>query len=134
MRLSVIMFDWLAYIPSLLLFIWTWQPHRSKRTQHRSLLTLIFQPSLLLIDFGHFQYNSVMLGWFFFIDGGFATHIPTCLGLTLLAMDFFAMGEDAIGAFCFVLSLGFKQMALYYAPAIGSYLLAKCLYLGTVKG
>jgi len=49
-------------------------------------------------------------------------------------MDFFAMGEDAIGAFCFVLSLGFKQMALYYAPAIGSYLLAKCLYLGTVKG
>jgi alpha-1,3-glucosyltransferase len=49
-------------------------------------------------------------------------------------MDSFAVGEDAIGAFCFVLSLGFKQMALYYAPAIGSYLLAKCLYLGAVKG
>jgi alpha-1,3-glucosyltransferase len=29
-----------------------------------------------------------------------------------------------------VLSLGFKQMALYYAPAIGSYLLARCLFLG----
>jgi len=25
-------------------------------------LTLLFQPALLLIDFGHFQYNSVMLG------------------------------------------------------------------------
>lgn len=57
-----------------------------------------------------------------------------CSGLTLLSMDFFAMGEDAVGAFCFVLSLGFKQMALYYAPAIGSYLLARCLHLGTVKG
>lgn len=45
-------------------------------------------------------------------------------------MNFFANGQDLIGAVCFVLSLGFKQMALYYAPAIGSYLLAKCLYLG----
>ena len=27
-------------------------------------LTLILQPALLLIDFGHFQYNSVMLGKF----------------------------------------------------------------------
>lgn len=39
-----------------------------------------------------------------------------------------------MGAFFFVLSLGFKQMTLYYAPAIGSYLLAKCLYLGPFEG
>ena len=26
---------------------------------------LLTQPALLLIDFGHFQYNSVMLGQFF---------------------------------------------------------------------
>ncbi len=56
------------------------------------------------------------------------------LGLSLLAMDFFAEGQDTLGALCFVLSLGFKQMALYYAPAIGSYLLAKCLCLGPAKG
>lgn len=56
------------------------------------------------------------------------------LGLTLLAMDSFAEGQDALGALCFVLSLGFKQMALYYAPAIGSYLLAKCLCLGPAEG
>lgn len=29
-----------------------------------ALLTLLFQPALLLIDSGHFQYNSVMLGTF----------------------------------------------------------------------
>jgi len=51
-------------------------------------------------------------------------------GFTLLAMNFFATGHDLIGAMFFVLSLGFKQMALYYTPAIGSYLLAKCLFLG----
>jgi alpha-1,3-glucosyltransferase len=39
-----------------------------------------------------------------------------------------------MGAIFFVLSLGFKQMTLYYAPAIGSYLLAKCLYLGPIEG
>ena len=55
-------------------------------------------------------------------------------GFTLLAMNFFATGQDILGAVCFVLSLGFKQMALYYAPAIGMYLLAKCLYLGPSEG
>lgn len=55
-------------------------------------------------------------------------------GFTLLALNFFATGQDLIGAVCFVLSLGFKQMALYYAPAIGTYLLAKCLYLGPYEG
>ena len=39
-----------------------------------------------------------------------------------------------MGAFFFVLSLGFKQMTLYYAPAIGSYLLAKCLYFNSFEG
>lgn len=57
-----------------------------------------------------------------------------CPGLTLLALNFFATGQDLIGAVCFVLSLGFKQMALYYAPAIGTYLLAKCVYLGPSEG
>ena len=43
-------------------------------------------------------------------------------------------GQDLIAAAFFVASLGFKQMALYYAPAIGSYLLAKCIYLGWRNG
>lgn len=55
-------------------------------------------------------------------------------GLTLLAINSFAAGHDLLGALFFVLSLGFKQMALYYAPAIGSYLIAKCIYLGQVNG
>ena len=43
--------------------------------QELAFLTLILQPALLLIDFGHFQYNSVMLGIlqlffsFFTMDG-----------------------------------------------------------------
>ncbi|KDQ25750.1 glycosyltransferase family 57 protein [Pleurotus ostreatus PC15] len=116
MRATVLAWDLLIYVPGLAMFVKTWQASRSNRTQNLSFLTLLFQPALLLIDFGHFQYNSVMLG------------------LTILALNFFAQGQDVLGAVCFVLSLGFKQMSLYYAPAIGSYLLSKCIYLGPRAG
>lgn len=41
----------------------------SELVQHTAFLTLALHPALLLIDFGHFQYNSVMLGRFFFRSG-----------------------------------------------------------------
>ncbi|KAG2368691.1 ALG6, ALG8 glycosyltransferase family-domain-containing protein [Suillus spraguei] len=116
MRATVLVLDFLIYIPALYTFVYAWQGTRSSRKRHAALLTLLFHPALLLIDFGHFQYNSVMLG------------------LTLLAINSFAAGHDLLGAIFFVLSLGFKQMALYYAPAIGSYLIGKCIYLGPVHG
>lgn len=116
MRTTVVLLDALIYVPAVLMFAQIWQGTRSKRTQNLASLTLLFQPALLLIDFGHFQYNSIMLG------------------LTLHALNCFALGLDLLGAVCFVSSLCFKQMALYYAPAIGTYLLAKCIYLGRPKG
>lgn len=116
MRATVLVLDLLIYIPALCTFVCAWQGTRSSRKRHAALLTLLFHPALLLIDFGHFQYNSVMLG------------------LTLLAINAFAVGHDLLGAILFVLSLGFKQMALYYAPAVGSYLIGKCIYLGPVHG
>ncbi|CAE6449852.1 unnamed protein product [Rhizoctonia solani] len=88
----------------------------SRRTQNIALLTVLLQPALILIDHGHFQYNSVMLG------------------LTLWAVNMFHLGHDLLGAVFFVASLGFKQMALYYAPAVGSYLLGKCFWLGKKDG
>ncbi|KIY45614.1 ALG6, ALG8 glycosyltransferase, partial [Fistulina hepatica ATCC 64428] len=116
LRATVLILDALVYVPALVMFTQSWHGTRSRRTRNTALLTLLLQPTLLLIDFGHFQYNSVMLG------------------LTLMALDFFVRGRDLLGAVCFVLSLGFKQMALYYAPAVGGYLLAKCLVLGPQDG
>ncbi|OAX34579.1 hypothetical protein K503DRAFT_803468, partial [Rhizopogon vinicolor AM-OR11-026] len=106
MRSSVLILDVLVYVSALYTFVHAWQGTRSSRKRHAALLTLLFHPALLLIDFG----------------------------LTLLAINSFAAGHDLLGAVFFVLSLGFKQMALYYAPAIGSYLIAKCIYLGPVHG
>ena len=82
MRATVVVSDLLIYVPSLIYFVKTWHSNRTRRTQVRpqlivrnftqvypqslALLSLLLQPSLLLIDFGHFQYNSVMLGGYIF--------------------------------------------------------------------
>lgn len=50
------------------------------------------------------------------------------LGFTLLAVDCFITDHIYWGSFFFVLSLSFKQMALYYAPAVFVYLLGLCVY------
>ncbi|KAF9645754.1 ALG6, ALG8 glycosyltransferase, partial [Thelephora ganbajun] len=115
MRTTVLVCD-LLYVWAVIMFTRTIQATRSTRTQNLMIVTLLTQPALLLIDFGHFQYNSVMLA------------------LTLLSVNYMSKGQDLIAAVFFVASLGFKQMALYYAPAIGSYLLAKCIYLGQKNG
>ena len=64
MRLTVVFWDLLVYIPALIMFVRTWQGTRSQRTQEQAFLVLLLQPALLLVDHGHFQYNSVMLGKF----------------------------------------------------------------------
>ncbi|KAG1844658.1 glycosyltransferase family 57 protein [Suillus subalutaceus] len=104
MRATVLVLDLLIYIPALY-YVYVYRLYRRIASSMLRCFTLLFHPALLLIDFGHFQYNSVML-----------------------------VGHDLLGAILFVLSLGFKQMALYYAPAIGSYLIGKCIYLGPVHG
>ncbi|MBW0497673.1 hypothetical protein O181_037388 [Austropuccinia psidii MF-1] len=81
-----------------------------------SILFILLNPNIILIDNGHFQFNSVMLG------------------LTLASLTCFHTNRDKLGAIFFVCSLAFKQMALYYSPAIFAYLFGKCLYLPYPSG
>ena len=70
------------------------------------------QPAIILIDHGHFQYNTV------------------ALGLSLWSFHFMTKGSSFIncvwGSFFFCMALNFKQMTLYYAPAVFMYLLGRC--------
>lgn len=71
------------------------------------------KPGIILIDHGHFQYNTMSLGlalWSFHF-------------MTVSSKSFF---PKVIGAFLFCMALNFKQMTLYYAPAVFSFLLGKC--------
>lgn len=96
MRLSVLWTEALVWLPVVLL----WSRTQAPRLRSLAALTVLLQPALILIDNGHFQYNSVMLGF------------------TLLAQTCFHWEYDLTGAACFVFSLCYKQMALYYAPAM----------------
>ena len=75
-------------------------------------LLALLQPSIILIDHGHFQYNTVALGltlWSLYC----ITHTNfywSCIW----------------GSVFFSLALNFKQMTLYYAPVIFAYLLGRC--------
>jgi alpha-1,3-glucosyltransferase len=88
---------------------------RRDRRNARSLWTVLLalsQPAILLIDHGHFQYNTIALGlslWSF--------HYMTQLQFS----------GCLAGAVLFCLALNFKQIALYYAPAVFCYLLGRCL-------
>jgi alpha-1,3-glucosyltransferase len=81
-----------------------------------TILSILLQPSLILIDNGHFQYNSFPLA------------------MTLLSVYLFQQGNDLLGAVAFSASLLFKQMGLYWSPAVFGYLLGKCIWLGGDEG
>lgn len=51
-------------------------------------------------------------------------------GFAFLALDCFITDHLLWGSAFFVLSLCFKQMALYYAPVVFAYLLALCMHPG----
>lgn len=112
MRASVIASELVTYIPAVVIFVRLYgrESAMSKYDKAVALAAILLQPALMLIDHGHFQYNAVMLG------------------LTVLALDCFLTDHIYWGSFFFVLSLGFKQMALYYAPAVFAYLLGLCVF------
>lgn len=68
---------------------------------------LLSQPALLLIDHGHFQYNSISLGF-------------TLWGIAALLQD-----KDVLGSVAFSLALNYKQMELYHSLPFFCYLLGK---------
>ncbi|GJN94359.1 hypothetical protein Rhopal_007433-T1 [Rhodotorula paludigena] len=121
MRATVIVGDLLVWVSAVVVFCRRnfSGSSRESKAQRKALvatMTILLQPALILIDSGHFQYNSLMLG------------------LTLWAIILFQKGHDVLGGMLFMLSLGFKQMALYYAPAVFAYLLGKCFWLGGREG
>ncbi|PFH61748.1 hypothetical protein XA68_16368 [Ophiocordyceps unilateralis] len=112
MRASVIVSEYLIFIPAAVVFIRRFGRLNGVATWTSSiaLVAFLMQPATILIDHVHFQYNSVMLG------------------LVVASMNSMLAERYKSAAVFFVAALGFKQMALYYALTVFSYLLAKCLF------
>jgi len=112
MRATVIVSEYLIYIPAVVIFV-----RRYSRlfgvTQWPAALALVailMQPSTILIDHIHFQYNTVMLGF------------------VVASMSSMVAGRYMWASIFFVAALGFKQMALYYAPVVFAFLLGSCVF------
>lgn len=109
MRVSSLISDLVIYSPALLAFV-TFMGRKlniSRIDQIIIICLIMCQPSLILIDHGHFQYNSVMLGlWLFSL-------------VDLLHENY------VLASIWFITSIFFKQMALYYAPFIFFFILSK---------
>lgn len=112
MRATVLVSEYLIFIPAAVMLFKKYSSlHGASRWESSVALTaFIMQPGTMLIDHGHFQYNTVMLG------------------LVLGTMAGFFSGRYALGCVLFVGALCFKQMALYYAPAVFAYLLGVCFF------
>ncbi|XP_060890332.1 dolichyl pyrophosphate Man9GlcNAc2 alpha-1,3-glucosyltransferase [Labrus mixtus] len=111
MRATVLVADLLIFFPAVVVYCFYLTDGSSKRKVSTVLLFLLY-PGLILIDYGHFQYNAVSLG--------FALWGVLALGL----------GWDAFGSLAFCLALNYKQMELYHALPFFCYLLGKSVKLG----
>ncbi|KAI8323906.1 glucosyltransferase required for N-linked glycosylation pathway [Martensiomyces pterosporus] len=112
MRASVIVLEFVVYIPAVVMLFRSRQVAVSWAAKQAAIFSILLQPCLLLIDNGHFQYNSVMLGFLVW-----AVHLAAQRRYLLMAVMFSC-------------SLMFKQMALYFAPPVFFFLLATCFQRG----
>ena len=107
MRATVLVSEYLSYIPAAIILNRALASHRGvpKWESTIALVAILMQPSTILIDYAHFQYNTVMLGF------------------VLASIASIMAGRHLWACVFFVASLCFKQMALYYAPAVAAYLM-----------
>lgn len=112
MRATVIISEYLVFIPAAVIFVRRLSKLQGVNTWFASvaLAGILMQPGTILIDHVHFQYNTVMLGF------------------VLASMSSILAGRFMWSCVFFVCALGFKQMALYYAPAMFAYLLGVCIF------
>ena len=111
MRATVIVSEYLVYIPATVFITRRLTSLQGVNPWEGSiaLVAILMQPATMLVDHAHFQYNTVMLG------------LVTASTSSILA------GRLLWGCVFFVAALCFKQMALYFAPAIFAYLMGVCL-------
>ncbi|KAL2866986.1 dolichyl-P-Glc:Man(9)GlcNAc(2)-PP-dolichol alpha-1,3-glucosyltransferase ALG6 [Aspergillus lucknowensis] len=112
MRATVIISEYLVYIPAIVTFLRRYARMQAVPVWSASiaLSAILLQPATILIDHGHFQFNTVMLGLF------------------VASLDAILAGRMLWACIFFVGALGFKQMALYYAPVMFAFLLGVCIF------
>jgi len=105
MRSTVLVSELIIYTPAIIYYFYKTQPfHYSAipsklQRENNQIYTalLLLYPAQVLIDHGHFQYNSVFMG------------------LVLWAVIFMTKNKQYLASIAFTLALTYKQMSLYYS-------------------
>lgn len=101
MRTTVLVSEIAVYIPAVVVFFTVFNMNFQQKIRNMGLLLFLMSPPLILIDYGHFQYNNVMLGF------ALASTLMTVYGYYSTAAMFLALG------------INFKIMSLYYILPLG---------------
>ncbi|CAI2324179.1 unnamed protein product [Caenorhabditis sp. 36 PRJEB53466] len=102
MRISAILPFYIFYLPPLIFHF-----SNSKSTSPLLQALALLYPGLLVIDNGHFQYNSISLGLF------------------ITSYVFLSRNRTKIGSIFFVAALNYKQMELYHALPVFVFILSR---------
>jgi len=118
MRATVLISEYIIYIPAVIIFCRQYARLQGVTIWENTIAVaaILMQPTLILTDHGHFQYNAVMLG--------FVAAFLACV----------MHRAYALSCIFFVAALGFKQMALYYAPPVFAFLLGSCVFPSILPG
>ncbi|KAJ1354877.1 hypothetical protein KIN20_011958 [Parelaphostrongylus tenuis] len=108
MRLTAILPFHVIYAPAILYFVF-YQTKTKELSSNTVFALILAYPGLLAIDNAHFQYNSVSLGLF------------------LVSFLFLVNQRFLLGSLAFVMALNYKQMELYHALPVFTFILARCL-------
>lgn len=106
-RLSVVVSELVTYFPAA--YLVSSALNASERMQFSTFVMLILSPCLIFVDHGHFQYNSVALGFF--------------LGATYCVLR----KKSLLGAIFYSCSFLYKQTLLYFSPIFFAYMLGEAL-------
>ena len=106
MRVTLILLELVWIIPVVVRLLSILYPKQSTTTRRLYLLAFLMIPSLIYVDHGHFQPNSVMHG------------------LVLWATYFILTNRIEFAVVAMVLAVNFKQMALYFGLPFGIYALS----------
>ncbi|KAL1990540.1 hypothetical protein VTN49DRAFT_6379 [Thermomyces lanuginosus] len=112
MRATVLVSEFLIYVPAVVIFMRRYARLHglSAWSTAIAMVAVLLQPATILIDHGHFQYNTVMLG------------------LVVASLESILTGRLRLACGFFVGALNFKQMSLYYAPVMFCFLLGTCIF------
>lgn len=122
MRYSVLTADFVFYMISIVYYFHNTEPSHYKsppansQKQNIAIYTalVLLYPAQILVDHGHYQYNCVFMG------------------LVLLAIILMSKNQQVLAAIFYTLSIGYKQMSLYYSLPFFWYIASTSLRRGSI--